>query len=63
MSTNATDYHAMWADLGLNLAKHDSLLGVGGQHEKHSRRAPNLRPPGIAAWGQDALCTLPSGRE
>jgi len=28
---NATDYRAMWADLGLDLAKHDALLGALGQ--------------------------------
>lgn len=31
MSTNATGYHAMWAELGLDLGKHDALLGVLGQ--------------------------------
>ena len=29
--TEATDYRPMWAELGLDLEKHDALLGVLGQ--------------------------------
>lgn len=48
MSTNATDYHGMWADLGLDLGKHDALLGVLGQLYQQTFLTQTNRPTTMA---------------
>ncbi|HPC84053.1 MAG TPA: double-cubane-cluster-containing anaerobic reductase [Thermoanaerobaculaceae bacterium] len=47
MSTNS-DYHSMWANLGLDLAKHDALLGALGQLYQQTFLAQRDRPAGMA---------------
>ena len=41
------DYHKMWADLGLDLASHDALLGFLGQAYKDIFMSQKNRPKGM----------------
>jgi hypothetical protein len=41
------DYRSMWADLGLDLAAHDALLGVLGQAYQDIYLAQKNRPEGM----------------
>lgn len=44
----AEDYHKMWADLGLDLEKHDQLLGILNEfYPLFSCSSPTARP----GWG------------
>ena len=45
--TEATDYRTMWAELGLDLEKHDALLGVLGQVYTDIYLAQKNRPDGM----------------
>ncbi len=45
--TEATDYRPMWAELGLDLGKHDALLGVLGQLYTDIYLAQKHRPDGM----------------
>jgi benzoyl-CoA reductase/2-hydroxyglutaryl-CoA dehydratase subunit BcrC/BadD/HgdB len=45
--TIATDYRPMWAELGLDLEKHDALLGVLGQVYADIYLAQKNRPDGM----------------
>jgi len=45
--TEATDYRPMWAELGLDLEKHDALLGVLGQVYTDIYLAQKNRPKGM----------------
>jgi benzoyl-CoA reductase/2-hydroxyglutaryl-CoA dehydratase subunit BcrC/BadD/HgdB len=44
----ATDYRPMWTELGLNLEKHDILLGVLGKAYQDIYLAQRSRPAGMA---------------
>lgn len=45
--TEATDYRPMWSDLGLDLDKHDALLGVLGQTYQDVFLSQSDRPDGM----------------
>jgi benzoyl-CoA reductase/2-hydroxyglutaryl-CoA dehydratase subunit BcrC/BadD/HgdB len=45
--TEATDYRPMWAELGLDLEKHDALLGVLGQTYQELFVSQPNRPDGM----------------
>ena len=45
--TEATDYRPMWAELGLDLEKHDALLGVLGQVYTDIYLTQKNRPDGM----------------
>ncbi len=45
--TEATDYRPMWAELGLDLSKHDALLGVLGQLYTDTYLSQENRPDGM----------------
>lgn len=47
MSTNVADYHPMWAELGLDLAKHDALLVVLAQLYQQTFLTQPNRPRGM----------------
>ncbi len=47
MSAPATDYRSMWSDLGLDLEKHDALLGVLGQAYQSTFLTQKQRPSGM----------------
>jgi benzoyl-CoA reductase/2-hydroxyglutaryl-CoA dehydratase subunit BcrC/BadD/HgdB len=47
MTDAATDYRAMWADLGLDLEKHDALLGALGQMYADTYLSQTNRPEGM----------------
>jgi hypothetical protein len=42
-----TDYRPMWTDLGIDLAKHDALLGVLGQAYQDVFLSQKNRPEGM----------------
>jgi hypothetical protein len=45
--TQATDYHPMWSELGLDLDKHDALLGVLSQAYGDVFLSQKNRPDGM----------------
>ena len=47
MTETTFDYRAMWADMGLDLAKHDALLGVLGQLYTDVYLSQTDRPQGM----------------
>jgi len=47
MSEQPVDYHLMWADLGLDLAAHDALLGAVGQLYNGTFLSQQNRPAGM----------------
>ncbi len=47
MSQPATDYRAMWSSLGLDLDKHNALLGALGQLYQDTYLTQNNRPKGM----------------